>query len=253
MKSQVIFDIDGTLAESGKLGFDATNVVLIRNNIPPISMEQYLFGCRYTTPVRLAWHSGLSAEKNKAEFDLVGQRLGKEFDDYYIAQVSVETAPFYPGIVELIENLPTNVALGALTNAAGLYAHAVIRANSAAAVSKTDCTFTAVEGEGSLYSRFGSIFGADEVPKPKPFGDGLLQVCEQLGIAPEDCVYVGDAPSDGMAAKAAGMPAIGVTWGANSAEVLFKSNAFECLCHTVEELRLIVPQTKVIISQSKES
>ena len=57
--------------------------------------------------------------------------------------------------------------------------------------------------------------GADEVPKAKPAADGLLLCCEKLGVRAEDSVYVGDSPSDGKAARAAGMKSIGVLWGAN--------------------------------------
>jgi phosphoglycolate phosphatase-like HAD superfamily hydrolase len=240
----VIFDIDGTLAESGQLGFDATNVVLRNNNASEITFQQYLEGCRYTTPVRLAWHLGLSEVENSDEFRSVGQRLGEEFDKYYINLVSYETAPFYPGILSLIENLPTHVKLGALTNAAGLYAHAVLKANSVQAASLSGSKFYELEDEGSLYKRFGCIFGADEVPKPKPFGDGLLKVCGKLDVNPSECVYIGDASSDGMAAQAAGMPAVGVTWGANKEEALVASNVFTSICRTVDDLANILPQIK---------
>jgi phosphoglycolate phosphatase-like HAD superfamily hydrolase len=70
----------------------------------------------------------------------------------------------------------------------------------------------------------------------------MMKVCETLDVSPSDCVYVGDAPSDGMAAKAAGMAAIGVIWGANSEEVLRASNSFDYICSTVDELRKVVPR-----------
>ena len=40
---------------------------------------------------------------------------------------------------------------------------------------------------------FASVEGADSVPAAKPAPDGCLQVAAALGLAPEDCVYVGDA------------------------------------------------------------
>ena len=74
----------------------------------------------------------------------------------------------------------------------------------------------------------------DEVPKAKPAADGLLACCERLGVDPAAAVYVGDAPSDGAAAKAAGMRAIGVTWGANEREKL--DGSFDVLADDVPEL-----------------
>ena len=41
----------------------------------------------------------------------------------------------------------------------------------------------------------------------------LLEAARRLGVAPSDCVYVGDDERDVVAARAAGMPSIAVTWG----------------------------------------
>ena len=50
----VLFDIDGTLADSWKLGFDATQVVLQNNGIAAITEEIYHDYTKYCTPDRLA-------------------------------------------------------------------------------------------------------------------------------------------------------------------------------------------------------
>lgn len=47
--------------------------------------------------------------------------------------------------------------------------------------------------------------------KPKP--DPLLQAAKDIGVSPNQCMYVGDSPYDLQAAHAADMPCIGVTWG----------------------------------------
>lgn len=61
-----------------------------------------------------------------------------------------------------------------------------------------------------IYSRFQSIHGVDTVPKLKPSPDGLFLYCNAIGIAVENCVYIVDNPSDAVAAKGAGILAIGV-------------------------------------------
>ena len=224
----VLFDVDGTIADSGKLGFEATLVVLENNQYGKISYEEYCNGCIYVTPDRLARHVGLTPEKDSTEFYNVGQRLGQEFDNLYIDLVSIETAAFFPGILELLNYIPSDIHIGLLTNAAGRYAHGVIKAND-------------MTTDGSFYQRFGSILGADDVPKPKPYGDGLHQLCSVLQVKPTNCVYIGDSPTDAMAATAAGMPCIGVTWGAHSADKLLPHVTH--LCHTVDELAAMLPQT----------
>jgi HAD superfamily hydrolase (TIGR01549 family) len=220
----VIFDIDGTLADSWKLGYDATNVVLEKHDIPSITVEAYHEGCIYSTPERLARHVGLIP--NDPDFESMGNKLGQEFDEFYVVLVSEKTARFYPGITEILSNLPEDTKLGALTNACVAYAHAVLKVNS----------------KGGDYSRFGSVHGANSVPNPKPSPDGLLEVCKDLGLSPDQCVYVGDSPSDGGAADAAGMPSIGVLWGSNSEEKLRKA-PFSFICKNVEELASLLPTT----------
>jgi hypothetical protein len=110
----VIFDIDGTLADSFQLAFSATNKVLTNNNFPPITAEQYHFGCRYTTPVRLATHTGLSP--SDADFEARGAKLGAEFDALYIGMVDAKTAGFYPGMHELIRRVPSDVKIGKIVH-----------------------------------------------------------------------------------------------------------------------------------------
>lgn len=228
----VIFDIDGTLADSWQLGFEATQVILERNNIPLITAEVYHDHTRYATPDRLARHAGLLP--GDADYVETGNRLGKEFDDLYVGLVSKKTAPFYPGVKDMIVSVPSHVVIGALTNAAERYAHAVLETNCPEVQKESDETAV-------IYKRFQSIRGADTVPKPKPHPDGLYQVCQEMGLEPKDCVYVGDSPSDGASAHAAGMPSIGVTWGSHEEESLQQA-PFSHLCRSVEELQALLPQ-----------
>jgi pyrophosphatase PpaX len=60
---------------------------------------------------------------------------------------------------------------------------------------------------------FDVVVGGDEHEKQKPEPDLLLLALERLGVDPDQAAYVGDSPFDMQAARAAGMHAIGVTWG----------------------------------------
>jgi len=60
---------------------------------------------------------------------------------------------------------------------------------------------------------FETVVGGDETQHHKPHPAPLLLALERLGAAPEDAAYVGDSPFDMQAAKAAGLYAIGVSWG----------------------------------------
>jgi pyrophosphatase PpaX len=60
---------------------------------------------------------------------------------------------------------------------------------------------------------FETIVGGDETERHKPDPQPLLLAAERMGADPRETAYVGDSPFDVMAAKAAGMYAIAVTWG----------------------------------------
>lgn len=194
----VIFDIDGTLADSFQLGFSASQRVLVDAGYPTITAEEYHAFCIYPTPERLARHAMIEPVHGE-EFWAVGKALGAEFDRLYIGLVDTATAGFYPGVGPLLIKLRDvhGVQVGALTNAAVAYGEAVLRANG-------------------VRDLFGTVHGADDVPAPKPHPDGLLLCCSDLDLKPEECVYVGDAPSDGKAARATGgMRALGVSYGSH--------------------------------------
>ena len=61
--------------------------------------------------------------------------------------------------------------------------------------------------------RCGVLIGGDTLPERKPHPLPLLHAAEVVGVAPGDCVYVGDDERDIVAARAAGMPSIVALWG----------------------------------------
>ena len=51
------------------------------------------------------------------------------------------------------------------------------------------------------------------MPAPKPDPRGIIKAAAAMQVACDACIYVGDSGGDAQAAHAAGMVAIGVTWG----------------------------------------
>eukprot|EP01036_Dinobryon_divergens_P029674 gene29674-38803_t len=180
----VLWDVDGTLSDSFQLGFDSTNAVLQRNGKDRISTESYHQGTKFTTPRRMAWH--VTGDPDHP----VGEELGRQFDELYVDLVSQATAPFYEGIHKLLDDVKKThplVRYGALSNACGSYVRAVLSVNNVSSI-------------------FEVQLGADEVPASKPNPDGLLLICRLMGdVNPANCIYIGDSPTDGQAATAAGM------------------------------------------------
>jgi pyrophosphatase PpaX len=60
---------------------------------------------------------------------------------------------------------------------------------------------------------FEVIVGGDDTERQKPDPAPLLFALDRLGARPEDAAYVGDSPYDMQSAKAAGLFAVGVSWG----------------------------------------
>ena len=159
--SVVIWDVDGTLADSTQLGFTSTNAVLVEAGIGAITLGQYMQGTRYATPQRLAWHAtgDISAT--------CGAELGAAFDRHYLALVSPTSAGFFPGVASLVKRIAASgKAQAVLSNACGAYARAVVEVN----------------GVAEYMTR---VDGADEVPAVKPAPDGLLAQCAALGWEPK--------------------------------------------------------------------
>ena len=214
----VLWDVDGTLADSSMLCYESTNAVLRNNGMAEIGEDMYHQGTKLTTPRRMAWHSTGNPD------DESGIALGDQFDDLYVKLVSMDTAAFYDGIPNVLTSLlrknPT-LRHGALSNACGAYVRAVLQVNGAS-------------------DMFVVGLGADEVPAAKPSADGLLQICRDLDIDPTHCIYIGDSPSDGQAASNAGMPSVGVTWGSHPIETV--RPAFTHMVHDTDALGLLLMQ-----------
>ncbi len=83
------------------------------------------------------------------------------------------------------------------------------------------------------------VVSADAVTHPKPDPEGLRLALQRLAIPTENrtsACYIGDTIHDMQAAQAAGICAIGVTWGAAGRERLAAESP-TALCDTPDELR----------------
>ena len=207
----VLFDVDGTISDSWHLGFSCTQKVLEEFGHRLITEDEYHEGTKYSTPRRFAWHLTNNPD------DEIGVVLGNRFDEMYVTLVTPHTTALYPGICDIFQNLrnQNSVKIGALSNACGAYVKAVIDVNK-------------------LSPYFDIALGADEVPHPKPKPDGLWHLCKELNLDPKQSIYIGDSPSDGAAAYAAGMKSIGVTWGSHPKSTV--STAFTYTADTMSDL-----------------
>jgi HAD superfamily hydrolase (TIGR01509 family) len=57
------------------------------------------------------------------------------------------------------------------------------------------------------------LVGGDQIAHPKPAPDGLMAVAQRLGLETAGLAYIGDAPMDLLAARAAGARSVAAAWG----------------------------------------
>ena len=83
---------------------------------------------------------------------------------------------------------------------------------------------------------FETIVGGDETERHKPDPEPLLLGAERLGADPAATAYVGDSPFDVLAARAADMFAVAVTWGGIHDRARLEAEQPDAIVDRAEEL-----------------
>lgn len=210
----VIFDLDGTLADTLEDIADAMNRVLDGAGFPVHGYDEY----RYLIGrgMRNLVTEALPAEQRTDE--MVDTCLARLLDDY--ARRCLVKTRLYDGIPELLAGLrDVGLRMAVLSN-------------------KVDqLTRRIVEG---LTDRgtFDVVMGARRGVPLKPDSAAALLVGERLRVPPARIAYVGDSGIDMRTAAAAGMPAVGVLWGFRSKEELVENGALVVIDRPSELLAL---------------
>ena len=183
----VLFDLDGTLLDTADDLAQALNLLRSENALPPLARERIRSFVSHgsTALVRLAFPS--APEPRFLE-------LRDRLLELYAAAICVHTRPF-PGMLELIDRLEREGARWGIVT------------NKPAAL--TEPLLDAV----GLRSRAAVVVSGDTLAERKPHPRPLLHAAERLGIEPRECVYIGDAERDVLAARAAGMRAVVACFG----------------------------------------
>ena len=209
MKHAVIFDLDGTLLNTlGDLRA-ATNHALEVRGLPPHSMEEIrqFIG----NGIRLLICRAMPEGTPEAEIDAALD----DFKAYYAAHIHDRTVP-YDGIPQLLTALrKRGIKVAVLSNKIDSASQQLIEYFFPG---KTDVVF-------------GEHVGVPRKPDPT----SCRMVMQQLGVQPEQVLYVGDSGTDMQTAKNAGLYAVGVTWGFRSKEVLLEYGA-DVLVHRPEQI-----------------
>lgn len=189
MPQAVIFDLDGTLLDT------APDFTLLLNRL----LQQHERAEVSSTSIRSTVSAGARALVKLGfglrDDDPMLPVLLNEFLELYAALIPQTQASLFDDIDMLITSLHgAGVPWGIMTNKARRFSAPLL---------------TRFES----FSTCSVLVCPDDVNAAKPDPKGILHACAQLGLPPEQAVYIGDHPRDIEAAVNAGMPGIAVRWG----------------------------------------
>ncbi len=188
----LIFDLDGTLADTRADLTDAVNNALQRLALPPLSMERV---CEY---VGDGVQTLLSRALGPEHRDMIGQGVAF-FREYYGVHLLDQTR-LYPGVRETLEHF---------------------QGKRKAIVTNKPLDFTLRILEGlKVDSYFELVLGGDSTVKKKPHPEPARKVLKAIGVESRLAAMVGDSPADIEMARRAGLYSIAVTYGLRPVSVL---------------------------------
>ncbi|MFG2044479.1 HAD-IA family hydrolase [Dactylosporangium sp. NPDC048998] len=92
-----------------------------------------------------------------------------------------------------------------------------------------------------LLSQFDFVTGSDEIARPKPAPDIVLDALDRLGVHPDEAMMVGDAVTDIASAQGAGVMAVAALWADNDEEALLAARPDAVLSRPSDLLVLCPP------------
>jgi len=207
----VLFDLDGTLADTAPDLAHALNILLGEEGKPPLPYDTIRPEVSHgaTALIRL----GFGVGSGDAGFD----RLRQRFLDLYSENLCHHTRPF-DGIVPLLKALAARgINWGIVTNKpAFLTDPLVARLHLAPAPA--------------------CVVSGDTVPNRKPHPEPMLLACTRAGSRAEQCLYVGDAERDIIAGRHAGMKTLVALFGYISKDETPQNWGADGMIHTPHEI-----------------
>lgn len=187
----VLFDLDGTLADTAADLCETMNVILEmhgRTRVDEARVRHLVGG-----GARLLLDRGYRDTGEAADDALLDQSFD-EFIDYYGRHIADHTK-LWPGVRDQLDILQKRGALMAVCT------------NKVEGLSRKLLEMLGID------HYFPVVIGGDTLPVKKPDPEHLFEAIRQLGGERKDAVMVGDSEADVDAAKNAGLPSICVTFG----------------------------------------
>jgi phosphoglycolate phosphatase len=193
----IVYDLDGTLADTAEDLVATLNWLLGREGLAPIKVESA--GSLVGAGARALIKRGFAASGKALEPPAV-EALFADFLTHYNAHI-VDRSQLYPGV---------DKALQAFARAGWL---------QAVCTNKIESSAKLLIAKLGVAERFAFICGQDTFGVGKPDATPLLKTIAASGGASDRAIMVGDSGTDIKTARAAGVPVIAVDFGYSDAPV----------------------------------
>ena len=209
----VIFDLDGTLADTLSDIAEAMNRALEGHDLPTLEPDAY----------RTLVGEGVERLVKRAVPTDRPELIGPVLDDLkrYYTDHMLDRTTAYSGIPELLDRLTERqIPMARVSN------------------KPEPATRWMVERMFDRWHFAAVVGGTDGVPlKPDP--TAVLKIAGDLGIEPSACVYLGDTMTDMQTAVAAGMYPVGALWGFRDRDELLAHGAKALVTEPLDLLALL--------------
>ncbi|MFZ4210666.1 phosphoglycolate phosphatase [Pantoea endophytica] len=196
------FDLDGTLVDSAPGLAQAIDNALSDLQLPPpgLALASTWIGNGADVMMTRALTWALGREPHAEE-----QRDARALFDKYYAQTVEAGSTLFPQVVETLAALQAKgLPLAIVTNKPTPFVAPLLKSLGIA-------------------EYFTQIIGGDDVIVKKPHPAAIFLVLGHFGVLPGQLLFVGDSRNDILAAQAAGVPNIGMTFGYNYGEPIATS------------------------------
>lgn len=212
----VMFDLDGTLVDSVPDLAVAVDSMLAQLGRPPAGIDAVRLWIGNGSRVLVRRALAGSLEHAQVDDALTDQALALFMAAYGNAHGNTQV---YPGVRTTLKWLSEQgVEMALITNKAEQFVAPLL-------------------DELKLGRYFRWIIGGDTLPQQKPDPAALLHVMQMASVSPQQALFVGDSRNDILAAKAAGVACVGLSYGYNHGRPITE----EAPSLVTDDLRTLLP------------
>ena len=179
MINTILFDLDGTLADTALDLANALNEIRLKNELPKLPIETI------RPTVSLGGNAMIKLAFDLEEGDLGFTEIRNQFLNHYLENIANETKLFDGMENVLLEIEDNNQTWGIVTNKSAWLTTPLIEALA-------------------LDKRAACVVSGDTLEQRKPHPAPILHACELIDSEPSATVYIGDAERDIEAGRRAG-------------------------------------------------